>query len=204
MQQWFGFMREQSRQGAGAAHAVPLVAQPAGGQRDRVFGGYPDSAIRQPTGAQRTPTEAPKRVVQHAVAEAEHLATARRRLELAMTNRLLTEQRRLDELRSRPVLRDPVASLAGHYDRLGQTRERLGRAIATRLREESLGLTHTIERVRGLSPRATLQRGYAILADAEGNTVDRVATARAGQELSARLADGRLDLTVTNLHQEQL
>jgi exodeoxyribonuclease VII large subunit len=150
-----------------------------------------------------TPTDAAKRVVPDAAAEAEQLATARRRLQLAVTNRVQAEQRRLDELRSRPVLRDPTASLTGHYERLGQTRERLGRAISSRLREESLGLTHTIERVRGLSPRATLQRGYAILADAQGNTVDRVATASAGQELSARLADGRLDLTVTELHQEQ-
>ena len=120
-----------------------------------------------------------------------------------MANRLQAEQRRLDELRSRPVLRNPTAALAGHYDRLAQTRDRLGRAIAARLREESIGLGHTIERVRGLSPRATLQRGYAILADADGRTVDRVASARPGQELSARLADGRLDLTVIELHQEQ-
>ena len=150
-----------------------------------------------------TPTDAAKRVVPDATAEAERLITARRRLELAMANRLQAEQRRLDELRSRPVLRNPTAALAGHYDRLTQTRDRLGRAIAARLREESIGLGHTIERVRGLSPRATLQRGYAILADADGRTVDRVASARPGQELSARLADGRLDLTVTELHQEQ-
>ena len=150
-----------------------------------------------------TPTDAAKRVVPDATAEAERLITARRRLELAMANRLQAEQRRLDELRSRPVLRNPTAALAGHYDRLAQTRDRLGRAIAARLREESVGLGHTIERVRGLSPRATLQRGYAILADADGRTVDRVASARPGQELSARLADGRLDLTVIELHQEQ-
>jgi len=150
-----------------------------------------------------TPTDAAKRVVPDAAAEAEQLASATRRLQLAMSNRLQTEQRRLDELRSRPVLRDPVASLAGHYDRLGQNRERLSRAITARLREESLGLTHTIERVRGLSPRATLQRGYAILAGADGSTIDSVAAAHTGQEVTARLADGRLDLTVTDLHQEQ-
>lgn len=150
-----------------------------------------------------TPTDAAKRVVPDAAAEAEKLAAARRQLELAISNRIHNEQRRLDELRSRPVLRDPTAALAGHYERLGQTRERLGRAITSRLREESLGLGHTIDRIRGLSPRATLQRGYAILADADGHTVDRVAAAKPGQGLSARLADGRLDVTVTDLHQEQ-
>jgi exodeoxyribonuclease VII, large subunit len=150
-----------------------------------------------------TPTDAAKRVVPDAAAEAEQLASARRRLELAMANRLQSEQRRLDELRNRPVLRDPTAALAGHYDRLDQNRQRLQRAIATRLREEGVGLTHTIERVRSLSPQATLQRGYAILTDSDGRTVDRAAAASPGQSLSARLADGRLGLTVTDVRQEQ-
>jgi exodeoxyribonuclease VII large subunit len=58
-------------------------------------------------------------------------------------------------------------------------------------------LTHTIERVRALSPQATLQRGYAILSDADGGTVDRVAATAKGAKLTARLADGQLGLTVT-------
>ena len=144
-----------------------------------------------------TPTDAAKRVVPDAAAETANLATARARLLQAVATRVSTEQRRLDELRSRPVLRDPAASLDGHRERLEATRERLNRAISVRLREEQLGLTHALERVRALSPLATLQRGYAILSDADGGTVDRVAATMKGARITARLADGQLGLTVT-------
>ncbi|MFZ0530481.1 MAG: exodeoxyribonuclease VII large subunit, partial [Propionicimonas sp.] len=103
----------------------------------------------------------------------------------------------------RPVLRDPAASLAGHDERLLGLTDRLRRATDARLREERLGLTHTIERVRALSPKATLSRGYAILADIEGATVDRVSATEAGARLVARLSDGSLRLTVTDLEPQE-
>jgi exodeoxyribonuclease VII large subunit len=149
-----------------------------------------------------TPTDAAKRVVPDAAAEAEAVAAARVRMRAAVTGRVETERRRLEELRSRPVLRDPSAVLAGHAERLQHARERLDRAIDARLREERVGLVHAIERVRALSPRATLQRGYAILTGADGTTVDRVAATEPGASLTARLADGRLDLTVTAITED--
>ncbi|MCE1174579.1 MAG: exodeoxyribonuclease VII large subunit [Propionibacteriales bacterium] len=145
-----------------------------------------------------TPTDAAKRVVPDAAEEAAGLGTAVARMRQAVVTRVGTEQRRLDELRTRPVLRDPSATLDGHRERLTVARERLARAIDVRLREERTGLTHAIERVRALSPKATLQRGYAILTDATGGTVDRVSATAKGRKLTARLADGQLGLTVTN------
>jgi exodeoxyribonuclease VII large subunit len=144
-----------------------------------------------------TPTDAAKRVVPDAATETANVTAALGRIRQAVATRVVTEQRRLDELRSRPVLLDPAASLSGHVERLDAARGRLTRAISARVREEHVGLAHTIERVRALSPRATLQRGYAILADAEGGTVDRVSATAKGAKITARLADGQLGLTVT-------
>lgn len=144
-----------------------------------------------------TPTDAAKRVVPDAATETANVAAAIDRVRYAVANRVETEQRRLDELRSRPVLRDPSASVSGHLERLEATRERLGRAIETLLREELLGVGNHLERIRALSPKATLQRGYAILSDAEGGTVDRVAATAKGAKLTARLADGQLGISVT-------
>lgn len=150
-----------------------------------------------------TPTDAAKRVVPNAAEQSQQLAMAIGRVRQAIVTRVQTERRRLDELRSRPVLRDPSASLDGHVERLELTRARLTRAVDVRLREEAIGVGHTIERVRALSPRATLARGYAILADADGRTVDTVAAAEVGAAVTARLADGRLDLTVTAVESQE-
>ncbi|MCA0294519.1 MAG: exodeoxyribonuclease VII large subunit [Actinobacteria bacterium] len=150
-----------------------------------------------------TPTDAAKRVVPDAVAEADLVRTALGRVRTAIVGRVELDERRLAELRSRPVLRDPSAFLAGHDERLQTARDRLTRAIETRLREERLGLGHTIDRVRALSPLATLQRGYAILADAEGRSVERVGATEPGARLIARLADGRLGLTVDDIEVQE-
>ena len=149
-----------------------------------------------------TPTDAAKRVVPDAAAEAQLVASALGRVRTAIVGRLDAETRRLADLRSRPVLRDPSAILTGHNERLQQARERLARAIDARLREEQVGLRHAIERVRALSPQATLQRGYAILTDTDEGTVDRVAATEPGAALIARLADGRLGLTVTQITED--
>ncbi|HEY3410691.1 MAG TPA: exodeoxyribonuclease VII large subunit [Propionicimonas sp.] len=150
-----------------------------------------------------TPTDAAKRVVPDAAAEAELVRTTLGRVRAAIVGRVDSEQRRLGELRSRPVLRDPAAFLAGHDERLQTARDRLGRAIDGRLREERLGLGHTVDRIRALSPLATLQRGYAILADASGGSVERVGATEPGARLIARLADGRLNLTVNEIEVQE-
>ena len=47
-----------------------------------------------------------------------------------------------------------------------------------------------------LHPQHTLQRGFALLQDASGRVVSRVAQARTGQSLQASVSDGTLDVVV--------
>jgi len=149
-----------------------------------------------------TPTDAAKRVVPDAAAETEGLTGATRRLRQALATTVANEQRRLDDLRNRPVLQNPTAALVGHVERLSTARERLQRAIGVQLREEQTSLSHALTRVRALSPQATLQRGYAILSDSKGNTVDRTSTTAKGRKITAQLADGRLGLTVASIEKK--
>ena len=51
-------------------------------------------------------------------------------------------------------------------------------------------------RLQLLDPRLVLQRGYALLSDADGRTITSVHQAPPGTALQATLADGALDLTV--------
>jgi exodeoxyribonuclease VII large subunit len=48
-----------------------------------------------------------------------------------------------------------------------------------------------------MSPLATLQRGYAVLQDAEGHVVTSVTAAATDQRLQVRVVDGRIAVTVT-------
>ncbi|HWH14220.1 MAG TPA: exodeoxyribonuclease VII large subunit [Miltoncostaeaceae bacterium] len=79
------------------------------------------------------------------------------------------------------------------------TADRLGRAGPARVAEAGARLERAAAVLEVLSPRRTLRRGYAILRDDDGRPVTTTAAARAGQELTAELDDGRVRATVTGV-----
>ncbi len=147
-----------------------------------------------------TPTDAAKRIVPDVERELAGLAQARTRLFNAVATRVSHEQRRLAELRSRPVLRDPAAPVAAHQERLTGLRQRLQRAIAATVSAEARQVDHLISRVRAMSPQATLQRGYAIVSR-DHTTVTAVGQTGVGDRLTVQLVDGRIGVDVTSVEE---
>ena len=115
----------------------------------------------------------------------------------AFDYRLLTEQRRLDNLAASTLFREPahlVEMRAQQLDewqlRFGAAAERGTTAAAHRL--EALAL-----RLAGVDPAEQLKRGYAILVrDADGAPVTSARGHAPGEAVTARLADGELPLAV--------
>lgn len=68
------------------------------------------------------------------------------------------------------------------------------------LRQQRERLDRLDARLRLLDPAQVLQRGYAWLVDAQGRAVTSTARVAAGDALSARLADGRIDVHVDAVH----
>ena len=82
-------------------------------------------------------------------------------------------------------------------------RNRLERAIDQRLADERIGLSHALSSVRAMSPKATLERGYAVVADAEGGSVTSVNDADPGDQLLLYLSDGQLVVEVDYQEEDQ-
>ncbi|HET9872388.1 MAG TPA: exodeoxyribonuclease VII large subunit [Propionibacteriaceae bacterium] len=143
-----------------------------------------------------TPTDAAKRVVPDVREEAEHVAQAVRRLRHAVLGVVERQQGFLDATRSRPVLAVPTASFAVRYEQLDGLRHRGLRAVTGRISHESTAIQHMLARVRAMSPKATLERGYAILVDGEGHAVTSIADVDEDDDLLAHLVDGQLVLAV--------
>jgi len=84
---------------------------------------------------------------------------------------------------------------------LAQSHKRLEADLSSSLDRMRLRQTERLEsmrtRLRLLDPRLVLARGYALLTDDDGQVVVRPAQVRTGQLLQARLAEGQLDLQVT-------
>ena len=143
-----------------------------------------------------TPTDAARLVVPDAAEEQRGVTEARRRLRTALSARITLERRTLAELRARPVLGDPSGPVRVHRQQLDELRGRARRALRYRLREESTLVTSAVARIRAMSPKATLERGYVILTAGDGTTVTSVADLDVGDDLLAQLADGTATLEV--------
>jgi exodeoxyribonuclease VII large subunit len=145
-----------------------------------------------------TPTDAAKLVVPDVAEEARSVAQARERIRGALGNWLHREQAGLDALRSRPALADPRSLLDARLDEVRQLRDRARRTLGHALDRAADDVGHQRARARALSPLATLQRGYAVLQDADGHVITSVAGVAAKQRISVRVADGRVRATTTS------
>lgn len=148
-----------------------------------------------------TPTDAAKRVVPEHAVEVAELAQQSQRLRRAVDTLLAQQQDLLGTVRSRPVMVDPTSAFAAHYERLALLRHRLGTAVSSRLRDEESHLRSAVSTVRALSPKHTLERGYAVLVDDAHASVSSVADTAVGARVHAYLADGQLHLDVADLTQ---
>jgi len=144
-----------------------------------------------------TPTDAAKLVVPDVGEEAARIGQLRDRAQRAIRHRLDSEAQRLDALRNRPALADPVGQLTRWAAEVAAHRERGRRAALACVAESAHEVARLSARVTALSPEATLRRGYAVLQRADGAAVRATADVSAGDELSARVADGRIPLKVT-------
>jgi len=130
-------------------------------------------------------------------ARRKQLAQLEGRLQQAMRTRLASERRSAHHLRQRLSLRSPERLLEQAGQRLMRARGRLHQAMPRALARHRERLGGLARELQAVSPLAVLGRGYAILEDTQGRVVRRAADTAPGQRLTARLGEGRLDLTVT-------
>lgn len=143
-----------------------------------------------------TPTDAAKQVVPDVAEELQRVRQARDRLRRSVESLVRRECEWLTHTRARPALADPGAGFALRLAELSELRARAERAQRSRLRQEASGIEHALARVRAMSPKATLERGYAIVVDDEGHAVDSAGEVELGQPLLAYLHDGHLRVDV--------
>ncbi|MCV7381880.1 exodeoxyribonuclease VII large subunit [Mycobacterium alsense] len=141
-----------------------------------------------------TPTDAAKKLVPDAAAEQRLIVDLRRRGAHALRSWVSREQRHLAQLRSRPVLAEPLAALSARADEIHRARSAVRRDIRRLVAAETDRVGHLGARLATLGPAATLARGYAVvqaIPDAGNPAVLRsVGDAPAGTRLRVRVADG--------------
>jgi len=144
-----------------------------------------------------TPTDAGKRVVPDLAEETHRIGAARDRLLRWVLGRLDREQQWLDAVRSRPVIARPEVLIDSRAAEITALLDRSRRCLAHRLDAAGNELSHTRARVTGLSPQATLDRGYAVVQREDGAVVRRPSDVEPGDQVRVRLAEGEIHAEVT-------
>ena len=126
-----------------------------------------------------TPTDAAKRVVPDTAAEQALVADLRRRSARALRNWVHREQHTLSQLRSRPVLAQPLQALTARADEIHRARAAARRDITRLVAAETDRVGHLSARLTTLGPAATLVRGYAVV-QAGSSVLRSVADAPSG------------------------
>ena len=145
-----------------------------------------------------TPTDAAKLVVPDVAEEVTRVAQLRDRGRQVLGAWLARERHALDAVRARPVLADPGSSLDERAREVGALRDRARRTVHHQLDRAGNDLGHQLARVRGMSPLATLRRGYAVVQDVDGHVVTSVGQTGPDERLRIRVADGRIAVVVSD------
>jgi exodeoxyribonuclease VII large subunit len=171
-----------------AAAATPVVS---------AIGHEPDTPLSDYVADLRaaTPTDAAKRIVPDATAESALVTQLRHRAAAALRGWVQRETRALEQLRSRPVLAEPLRLLDQRHEEIERLRAAGRRDILRVLAQQDTATAHLTHRLTALGPAATLARGYAVvqrISGADSHIVRSVDDAAPGTQLRIRVADGAI------------
>lgn len=181
---------EEALQRAVVAASTPVVS---------AIGHEPDSPVLDNVADLRaaTPTDAAKRVVPSVAEERAVIAEARSRMAAALRGWVERERRGLDNIRSRPVLADPMMPIRARREEVERMRTSMRRELRVLLDRETRHVESLRARVSALGPSATLARGYSIVQvlpkdGSDPEIVSSYEQSPPGAQLRIRVGDGSI------------
>lgn len=118
------------------------------------------------------------------------------RLQSLWRGQHISRQQQLQHLLTRLSLQNPARQLREKQQQFQQLRQRLLHVWPPLQRQRRNTLSHLEKQLQALGPQQTLDRGYSILLDNNGQVLHRRGQLQHGQVVKARLADGSAILEV--------
>jgi exodeoxyribonuclease VII large subunit len=145
--------------------------------------------------AASTPTDAAKRIVPDLAEELAQIVDARQRLRSTIHRRLSTEAELMAGLPQR-LRRSLVGLISEGEDESVRAVNRMRTRLSALLHVAQLENAQLLARVVSLSPQAVLNRGYAVLWDADGAVIRNAEAVLADEQLKVRVAHGEFAVRV--------
>jgi exodeoxyribonuclease VII large subunit len=142
-----------------------------------------------------TPTDAAKLIVPDVIEERKEISQALERISLRVVGFVQNQIELILGIRSRPILANPFTLVDERALQISQLEQSLSSQISNTLEKQQLLITGLRGQVRALSPKLTLDRGYAVVRDLNGHVLTEPRQAKTGQKLKITLSGGDLGAT---------
>jgi exodeoxyribonuclease VII large subunit len=142
-----------------------------------------------------TPTDAAKLLVPDVIEERKKISQALERISLRVVGFVQNQMELILGLRSRPILANPFTLVDERALQISQLEQSLSSQINNSLEKQQLLITGLRGAVRALSPKLTLDRGYAVVRNLDGHVLTEPKQAKTGQKLRITLSGGDLGAT---------
>ncbi len=139
-----------------------------------------------------TPTGAAKLIVPDVIEERKKISQALERISLRVVGFVQNQIDLILGIRSRPILANPFTLVDERALQISQLEQSLSSQINNTLEKQQLLITGLRGQVRALSPKLTLDRGYAVVRDLSGHVLTEPRQAKTGQKLKITLSGGDL------------
>jgi exodeoxyribonuclease VII large subunit len=146
-----------------------------------------------------TPTDAAKRVVPDVVEERKTIQTALDRINFRIMSFIETQLQLIKSIISRPVLASPFGFVDNQADQLEKLTKRLAEILDWKLTKAGSELGQLVSSVRALSPKLTLERGYALVTNENGEILREVAK---DQDFTVQLAKQEIMATAKSVRKK--
>ena len=142
-----------------------------------------------------TPTDAAKLIVPDVIEERKKISQALERIGLRVLSFVQNQIELILGIRTRPILANPFTLVDERSLQISQLEQSLSSQMNNTLEKQQLLITGLRGAVRALSPQLTLDRGYAVVRDLNGQVLTEPRQAKTGQKLKITLSGGDLGAT---------
>lgn len=123
------------------------------------------------------------------------------RLERDVSALLTSCRRRLDLLKSRPVMERPLERIYRTMMDVEETQQRLDKEMTNRLMQRAERWQYLTNRLEAASPLAVMSRGYVMAVTSSGKLLTSVKQAEVGDRVILHLQDGKME---TNIQEKEV
>jgi exodeoxyribonuclease VII large subunit len=142
-----------------------------------------------------TPTDAARWVVPDVGEERKKISQALERISLRVVGFVQNQLELILGIRSRPILANPFTLVEDRALQVNQLKLNLAAELTNQLEKQQLLVSGLRGQVRALSPKLTLDRGYAVVRDQNGHVLTEPKKVTSGQKLRVTLAGGDIGAT---------